>query len=71
MSPPPLATREAVREQLFSEVWTRDLNTVFADVAPYYDQANYVDTADVWWFIHHYESHCREHGIPINPKLYL
>ena len=37
----------------------------------YDDQANYVDTADVWWFIHHYESHCREHGIPINPKLYL
>ena len=51
MSPPPLATREAVREQLFSEVWTRDLNTVFADVAPYYDQANYVASLGLWgWF---------------------
>jgi demethylmenaquinone methyltransferase/2-methoxy-6-polyprenyl-1,4-benzoquinol methylase len=51
MSPPSLATREAVREQLFSEVWTRDLNTVFADVAPYYDQANYVASLGLWgWF---------------------
>ena len=37
----------------------------------YDDQGIFVDTADVWWFIHHYETHCREHGIPINPKLYL
>ena len=51
MSPPPLATREAVREELFSDVWTRDLNTVFADVAPYYDQANYVASLGLWgWF---------------------
>jgi hypothetical protein len=37
----------------------------------YDDQANFVDTVDVWWFIQHYESHCREHDMPINPKLYL
>lgn len=38
----------------------------------FYDEnAVLVDTADVWWFINHYETHCRENGIPINPKLYL
>ncbi len=31
----------------------------------------YVDTTDVFWFMNHYESYCREQGIPINPKLYL
>ncbi len=28
-------------------------------------------TSDVFWFMNHYEEHCREHGIPINEKLYL
>lgn len=38
----------------------------------FYDEdANFVETADVWWYINHYESHCREHGIPINPQLYI
>jgi 2,4'-dihydroxyacetophenone dioxygenase len=37
----------------------------------YDEQANLVETADVWWYINHYETHCAEHGIPINPKLYL
>ncbi len=38
----------------------------------FYDEhAVLVDTADVWWFINHYEMHCKAHGIPINPKLYL
>jgi demethylmenaquinone methyltransferase/2-methoxy-6-polyprenyl-1,4-benzoquinol methylase len=35
-----MASREAVREQRFSNVWSNDLNDVFADVAPYYDRAN-------------------------------
>ena len=42
MNPPPLATRETVREQRFSNVWTRELDKIFADVAPYYDGANQV-----------------------------
>jgi 2,4'-dihydroxyacetophenone dioxygenase len=25
----------------------------------------------VWWFMEHYENHCKANGIPINPKLYL
>jgi hypothetical protein len=38
----------------------------------FYDEdGKFVETADVWWFIHHYESYCREHGLPINPSLYL
>jgi hypothetical protein len=37
----------------------------------YDDRGNFAETTDVWWFINHDESHCREHGIAINPKLYL
>ena len=38
----------------------------------FYDEnANFVETADVWWFINHYESYCREHGLEINPQLYI
>ena len=40
MAPPQLASREAVREQRLGDVWSNDLNDVFADVAPYYDRAN-------------------------------
>ena len=52
MTPPPLATREVVREHLFNDVWQRELNEVFADVAPYYDRANYVASLGLWgWFL--------------------
>jgi 2,4'-dihydroxyacetophenone dioxygenase len=38
----------------------------------FYDETgNHVETLDVWWFINHYESHCREHGLAINKSLYL
>lgn len=37
----------------------------------YDDGGNFVETVDVFWFINHYESYCREHGIPINQQLYL
>jgi demethylmenaquinone methyltransferase/2-methoxy-6-polyprenyl-1,4-benzoquinol methylase len=40
MAPPPLAAREAVREQRLGDVWSNHLNDVFTDVAPYYDRAN-------------------------------
>jgi demethylmenaquinone methyltransferase/2-methoxy-6-polyprenyl-1,4-benzoquinol methylase len=51
MPPPPLALRETLREERFSEVWTRQLNAVFADVAPYYDRANQVASLGLWnWF---------------------
>ena len=40
MAPPPPASREAVREQRLGNVWSQELNDVFADVAPYYDRAN-------------------------------
>ena len=52
MAPPSLSMREHVREQRFSTVWTQELNTVFADVAPYYDRANYVASLGLWnWFL--------------------
>jgi demethylmenaquinone methyltransferase/2-methoxy-6-polyprenyl-1,4-benzoquinol methylase len=57
MPPPPLNTREFVREQRFSEVWTQELNTVFADVAPYYDRANTVASLGLWnWFLNSFMS---------------
>jgi 2,4'-dihydroxyacetophenone dioxygenase len=37
----------------------------------YDDNGNFVETLDVWWFINHYESYCRQHGIPINKQLYI
>jgi demethylmenaquinone methyltransferase/2-methoxy-6-polyprenyl-1,4-benzoquinol methylase len=52
MTPPPLAAREQIREQRFSDVWTNELNEVFADVAPYYDRANYIASLGLWgWFL--------------------
>ena len=52
MSPPPLAVREQVREERFRAVWNRQLDAVFADVAPYYDRANNVASLGLWkWFL--------------------
>jgi demethylmenaquinone methyltransferase/2-methoxy-6-polyprenyl-1,4-benzoquinol methylase len=52
MTPPPLAAREQVREQRFSDIWTNELDEVFADVAPYYDRANYIASLGLWgWFL--------------------
>ncbi len=50
MTPPPIATRELAREERFNMVWTQELNTVFADVAPYYDRANYFASLGLWGF---------------------
>jgi len=52
MNPPPIATREIARENQFNVVWTEELDEVFADVAPYYDRANYVASLGLWgWFL--------------------
>ena len=52
MNPPPVATREIAREERFNNVWTQELNDVFADVAPYYDRANYIASLGLWgWFL--------------------
>jgi 2,4'-dihydroxyacetophenone dioxygenase len=32
---------------------------------------NLLETLDVFWFINHYVSYCREHGIEINKKLWV
>jgi hypothetical protein len=38
----------------------------------YFDEnGNFTETLDIWWFINHYESYCREQGIAINEQLYL
>lgn len=52
MNPPPVAVRELAREERFNAVWTEELNDVFADVAPYYDRANYIASLGLWgWFL--------------------
>lgn len=43
--------RDDAREDHFKQVWTEELNAVFADVAKYYDRANYVASLGLWgWF---------------------
>jgi 2,4'-dihydroxyacetophenone dioxygenase len=37
----------------------------------YDNEGRFVETLDVWWYINHYETYCKEHGIPINRQLYL
>ena len=44
----PIAAREIAREEQFNGVWSNQLPDVFADVAPYYDQANYVASLGMW-----------------------
>ena len=48
MAPPPLASREALREQRFSNVWSNELNDAFADIAPYYDRGNEIAALGMW-----------------------
>jgi demethylmenaquinone methyltransferase/2-methoxy-6-polyprenyl-1,4-benzoquinol methylase len=36
--------KETARESAFESVWANDINDVFADVAPYYDRANFFAT---------------------------
>jgi demethylmenaquinone methyltransferase / 2-methoxy-6-polyprenyl-1,4-benzoquinol methylase len=50
MNPPPVAVREIAREERFNIVWTKELNDVFADVAPYYDRANYFASLGLWGY---------------------
>ncbi|HVW69329.1 MAG TPA: 2,4'-dihydroxyacetophenone dioxygenase family protein [Steroidobacteraceae bacterium] len=38
----------------------------------FYDEhGKLIEMLDVWWYIKHYETYCQEHGIPLNPQLYL
>lgn len=38
----------------------------------FYDGAdNLLETLDVFWFVNHYLSYCREHGIAVNQKLFV
>jgi 2,4'-dihydroxyacetophenone dioxygenase len=37
----------------------------------YDDNDILINTIDVFWFINHYVSYCREHGIKVNDKLWI
>ncbi|MDK1024075.1 MAG: class I SAM-dependent methyltransferase [Gammaproteobacteria bacterium] len=43
--------RESARKEAFEHVWSNDLNDIFADLAEYYDQANFVASLGLMnWF---------------------
>lgn len=44
----PFAEKELERNHRFEQVWTGELDSVFADVAPYYDRANMVASLGLW-----------------------
>lgn len=50
MSPPPLSSRESLRKDRFGQVWSTELNQVFADIAPYYDKANQIAGLGLWGY---------------------
>lgn len=51
------ATREVTREQEFRDVWSKELDAVFDDVAVYYDRANTVASLGLWgWFLSRFMS---------------
>lgn len=57
MRSPWLVSRELQRAALFGDYWKNELDDVFADVAPYYDQANVVASFGLWhWFRKHFMS---------------
>jgi len=35
------------------------------------DEDRVVETADVFWFVNHYETYCQEQGMPTDERLYL
>ncbi len=38
----------------------------------FYDaDGQFIETIDVWWFMNHYETYCRENNLPINKALYI
>ncbi len=66
----PADVRESVRDEKFSSVWGNDLDKVFANVAPYYDVANYVASMGLWgWFRRRFmktiELHPQERGLDV------
>ena len=60
-----MSSRESVRGASGAEAWWRFRFDFFDE------NGNHVQTLDVWWFIEHYETYCREHGLEINRQLYL
>ncbi len=44
--------REGVRADQFNQIWTQELDNVFADVARYYDRANHVASLGLWSWLH-------------------
>ena len=35
------------------------------------EKGNLTETLDVFWFINHYVSHCKTHGLEINKEMFL
>jgi hypothetical protein len=52
----------------------RQARTVFwlnGSLEFYDDDDNLTETFDVFWYIDHYLSYCKEHGLPVNSALFV
>jgi 2,4'-dihydroxyacetophenone dioxygenase len=62
----PGATHTLVSDEGMKTVFWLNSSLEFYD-----DQDKLLETLDVFWFIDHYLSFCREHGIKVNQKMFV
>ncbi len=62
----PGATHTLVSDEGMKTVFWLNSSLEFYD-----DKDNLLETLDVFWFIDHYLTYCREHGIKINRRLFV
>ncbi|HXW93792.1 MAG TPA: 2,4'-dihydroxyacetophenone dioxygenase family protein [Terriglobales bacterium] len=62
----PGATHTLVSDEGMKAVFWLNSSLEFYD-----DQNHLVETLDVFWFMDHYLSYCREHGIKINQRMFV
>jgi len=62
----PGATHTLVSDEGMKTVFWLNSSLEFYD-----DQDKLLETLDVFWFMDHYLSFCREHGIKINKKMFV
>jgi len=62
----PGATHTLVSDEGMKTVFWLNSSLEFYD-----DQNHLLETLDVFWFMDHYLSYCREHGIKINQRMFV
>jgi 2,4'-dihydroxyacetophenone dioxygenase len=56
---------------LFSDDGMKTMFLLNGSIEFYDDNDILLETLDVFWFIDHYLSHCRKHGLKVNQKLFV